>query len=386
MRIVLMLLLIVCSNGLRAQPATLAPPADLGKLSQLAKQIEPDLQGRTERLPLYIEFFRSQLANDKWLFAFDVVATQAKANDGSIVLQGFVEFPETRDGLESFLGVLGFGKMKNELVTLPDAGLGDERFGFVKTTHTLSYDRPQTPQAVVTDCLLGEPLYLLREAGDYLLVHSRDGYVGYVSAADVHRVGQEAFDRYPTTSSVRIVKDHQLDSGLVLPIGSVLKRIPDKKNRVICQLPTGDVVEVPAANCKATKIPSDQIEQAIARASQLQGAPYHWGGKTIEGIDCSGLVQVAFASIGLNLPRDSYQQFYLGQLVATRWHRSQLRRGDTLYFVGPHGKIRHTALYLGDDRFLQAEMPRVSISSFNPNHEDYDPKRDASFVFGKRLW
>lgn len=385
MRVVLMvLLLMVWSESLRAKPATVAPPDSSDRLTRLARQIEPDLQGRTERLAQYIEFFRSQLANDSWLFAFDVVATQA--DNGPVVLQGFVEFPETRVGLESFLEVLGFEEIENKLETLPAASLGDERFGFVKASHTLSYDSPETSHEVVTDCVLGEPLYLLREAGDYLLVHSREGYVGYVAAADVHRVGPDAFDQYPTESSVRIVADHQLDSGLSLPLGAVLKRISTEQDRVKCELPTGEVVEVPAANCEATKIPNDQIEQAIARASQLIGTPYHWGGKTVEGVDCSGLVQLAFSSIGLNLPRDSYQQFYLGQLVATRWHRSQLKRGDTLYFVGPYGKIRHTALYLGDDRFLQAVMPRVTISSFNPEHEDYDPKRNASFVFGKRLW
>ncbi len=384
MRIILIVMLIVCCEGLWAQPTTLAPPADVDRLTRLGKEIEPDLKGRVERLPQYVEFFRAQLANDKWLFAFDVTATQA--NDGSVVLQGFVEFPETREGLEAFLKVLGFGKIENELETLPAASLGEKKFGFVKTTHTLSYDRPEEPREVVTDCSLGEPLYILREAGDHFLVHSRDGYVGYVAAADVHRVGPEAFDRYPSESSVRIVADYELDSGLVLPLGAVLKRIPDKQDRVKCALPTGEVVEVPAANCEPTKIPSKQIDEAIARASKLIGTPYHWGGKTQDGIDCSGLVQVAYASIGLNLPRDSYQQFYLGQLVATRWHRSQLRRGDTLYFVGPHGKIRHTALYLGDDRFLQAVMPHVTISSFNPEHKEYDPKRDASFVFAKRLW
>ncbi|QEG35101.1 C40 family peptidase [Bythopirellula goksoeyrii] len=384
MRFVLILILIIFCEGLRAQPATLAPPDSSDRLTRLARQIEPELQGRTDRLSQYVEYFRAQLANDKTLFAFEVAATQG--DDGPVVLKGFVEFPETREGLESFLRVLGFDEIENELETLPSAELGEQRFGFVKTAHTLSYDRPKIPHDVVTDCMLGEPLYLLRQEGDYLLVHSQDGYVGYVAAADVHRVGPEAFDRYPTESSVRIVADHQLDSGLMLPLGAVLKRIPDNQDRVMIALPTGEVVEVPSAKCEATELPSDNIEQAIARASQLLGTPYHWGGKTVEGIDCSGLVQVAFASIGLNLPRDSYQQFYLGQLVATRWHRSQLRRGDTLYFVGPHGKIRHTALYLGDDQFLEAEMPRVTISSFNREHENYSPKRDASFVFGKRLW
>ena len=88
---------------------------------------------------------------------------------------------------------------------------------------------------------------------------------------------------------------------------------------------------------------------------------------------------------GLHLPRDAYQQFYVGQITATRWHRAGMRRGDTLYFLGNDGKIRHTAIYLGDDEFLQAVMPVVRISSFNPKHAEYDAKRTESFAFAKRL-
>jgi cell wall-associated NlpC family hydrolase len=115
------------------------------------------------------------------------------------------------------------------------------------------------------------------------------------------------------------------------------------------------------------------------------GTRYFWGGKTSQGVDCSGLVQIAYSTVGFNLPRDSYQQFYLGRLTATRWHRAGLRRGDTLYFLGRDGKIRHTALYLGDDQFIQAVVPRVTISSFNREDENYDEDHDKSFAFAKRL-
>jgi cell wall-associated NlpC family hydrolase len=96
-------------------------------------------------------------------------------------------------------------------------------------------------------------------------------------------------------------------------------------------------------------------------------------------------VQIGYATAGLHLPRDSYQQFYVGRLTATRWHTAGLRRGDTLYFLGHDGKIRHTGLYLGDDRYLHAVSPVVRINSFNPEHPDYDARRHAAFAFAKRL-
>lgn len=372
---------------LLAQEAPVPPPSGSGRLARLARQIEPDLHGRPERLAQYIDFFGAQLGNDPRLFAYRVDARHDSQHDDQrgVTLSGYVEFPETRRGLEQFLRVLGFDVRENHIETLPSDRLGSKIFGLVKTTHTLSYDRPDG-QEVVTDCLLGEPLYLLRAEGDWLLVHSGEGYLGYVAAQDIEQVAQAAFDDYTTAPSVTLTADHEAGDQLLLPAGARLKKVDQEAGSCVCQLPSGQTVSVPDEKCLPVQPPAEQIDTAIANGRRLLGTPYHWGGKTSSGIDCSGLVQVAFSTIGLHLPRDSYQQFYLGKLVATRWHRARLEPGDTLYFVGTHGKIRHTALYIGDDQFLQAEMPHVGISSFNPEHDNYDERRDRSFVFAKRLW
>jgi cell wall-associated NlpC family hydrolase len=144
-------------------------------------------------------------------------------------------------------------------------------------------------------------------------------------------------------------------------------------------------VKLPAAFCRVCEAPETKINDIIATAQRLIGTPYFWGGRTSAGIDCSGLVQMGYAAAGLHLPRDAYQQFYSGQLTATRWHTAGMRRGDTLYFLGADGKIRHTAIYLGDDKYLQAVVPTVRISSFNPKDSEYDADRYASFAFAKRL-
>lgn len=68
----------------------------------------------------------------------------------------------------------------------------------------------------------------------------------------------------------------------------------------------------------------------VAIAERLTGMPYLWGGRGIGGIDCSGLVQLAYGLVGVALPRDSDQQAALGSPDVP----DKLHRGDLLFFPG----------------------------------------------------
>ena len=71
----------------------------------------------------------------------------------------------------------------------------------------------------------------------------------------------------------------------------------------------------------------------VAVAERFLGAPYLWGGKTRPGLDCSGLVQVAMQTAGLECPRDSdMQQVELGGEVPIRASFDELARGDLVFW------------------------------------------------------
>ncbi len=90
-------------------------------------------------------------------------------------------------------------------------------------------------------------------------------------------------------------------------------------------------------------------EQAAVVAVRQLGVPYHYGGSTSDGFDCSGLVHYAYAKAGRGIPRTTSGQWHNLQPVAA----NKLQVGDLLFF-NIDGKVAHVGLYLGSRRFVHA--------------------------------
>ncbi|MGB3239246.1 MAG: C40 family peptidase [Geitlerinemataceae cyanobacterium] len=76
---------------------------------------------------------------------------------------------------------------------------------------------------------------------------------------------------------------------------------------------------------------------------------YLWGGTVGPNYDCSGLMQAAFASVGVVLPRDAYQQEPFLKPISP----DALQPGDLVFFGSPE-KATHVGLYLGDGRYIHS--------------------------------
>lgn len=89
----------------------------------------------------------------------------------------------------------------------------------------------------------------------------------------------------------------------------------------------------------------------IEAAMQYMNAPYLWGGRSIAGIDCSGLTQMAFKMCGKAILRDAAQQAEEGEEVDFLQHA---RKGDLAFFDNDEGKIVHVGILLDNNTILHA--------------------------------
>jgi hypothetical protein len=90
-------------------------------------------------------------------------------------------------------------------------------------------------------------------------------------------------------------------------------------------------------------------DDPVEHARTLLDARYEWGGMTSAGIDCSGLVHMAFRACGRLVPRDANQQ----EAAAERLPEADLRSGDLITY-GHAAEADHIAFWVGGARILHA--------------------------------
>lgn len=98
--------------------------------------------------------------------------------------------------------------------------------------------------------------------------------------------------------------------------------------------------------------------RVVAKAQSYLGVPYVWGGNGYSGVDCSGLVQQVYKSMGINLPRLSADQARSGPRVGL----GDLKAGDLVAWDNSsrNNGADHIAIYIGNGQILEA--PRTGLN------------------------
>ncbi len=118
--------------------------------------------------------------------------------------------------------------------------------------------------------------------------------------------------------------------------------------------------------------PAAARKTLIKTARQFLGDKYCWGGRSGFDTDCSGLVNLSYRVLGMDLPRNACDQF----LVAKAVKKENLKPGDLIFSTKPKDtkNIDHVMIYSGKGNLIEATRETNSV-------------REISFKekFGKKL-
>ena len=112
---------------------------------------------------------------------------------------------------------------------------------------------------------------------------------------------------------------------------------------------------------------SGDIGTVISYAKSMVGGSYVWGGSSYRATDCSGLVMLSYAQVGISLPHNAAAQAGYGKSVSY----DSMQPGDLIFFGA---SIYHVAMYIGDGMMVHAENSSTGIViSYVSSFSQYNP-------------
>ena len=217
--------------------------------------------------------------------------------------------------------------------------------------------KPRHQSEMTNQLLFGENVKILKER-DELWVKVRslhDGYEGWLTRHLIAQAEQSTLDTAGSYVTGGLLNTIDIkDAKMQIPLGATLPALEQS---------TGVIAGTKYAfeGFRINRREQERSEALIRQLSfQWLNAPYLWGGRTIFGVDCSGFVQVNFKMMGIDLPRDAWQQAQQGRLVKKL---KDAVCGDLAFFDDKE-EIVHVGILLGPDQIIHASG-KVRIDSID---------------------
>jgi hypothetical protein len=222
--------------------------------------------------------------------------------------------------------------------------------------------------AHMSQLLYGETVSALEAKGDWVRVRAEEqgsflpsqawqGYPGWVLAENL--VAAEP----PDANAVVRVRQALVQRGddlLTLSVGTRLARVSESGGASFVRLLDGSLGEIPSDELYVPPaLPTAASRAEIIRTAELfLGTSYYWGGRSgVQpdpkiGVDCSGLVSLAYRLHGRDVPRDAHEQ----KLKARPIRGAELQSGDLVFLSDDEAseRVTHVMIFTGGDGLIES--------------------------------
>ena len=230
------------------------------------------------------------------------------------------------------------------------------------------YTKPNIRSEVSTQILYGEKFKILRKKKGWFKIKTHfDNYIGYIKKQKFRKNFEPQLKIFNSKSRIYIKKKNKFSpSNNFLYFASGISAL--SKNRKFLEFEKNKWIKK-----KHVKKLNHFEKNYIKIFKLFLGSKYLWGGKSVDGIDCSALIQIYFFYNRIFFPRDTKDQIKF----CKKKNKKKFSKGDIIFWKG------HVGVCLSKLKFIHAYGPRKKVLIMPTNLTIHHIRKTAKLIINK---